>query len=137
MAAVVVLAGSVVGAVALIFGKLGIGRRRLRARVTGWLNETVGDVVEARLTGRNGGTSLMDSVDRIELEIRGLHASQGELSDRVERLQSDLAVLRKLADERGHDAENRTDSIERRIDTLTEALLHVAPGRTPLYRPDQ
>lgn len=135
-ASVVLLTGAVLGAFGVIFSKLGLGRKRIRAKFRLWLDETVGEVVEHRITYRNGGASLMDSIARLELDIKGLHTSNGDLSDKIERLQSEIAVLRLMADERGHDSEARTDSIERRIDALTEALLHLTPGRTPLYRPD-
>jgi len=135
VAAVIALTASAVTGVTVIIGKLGVGRDWLLGRIKSWLDHTVGEVVEMRLTGRNGGESLMDSIDRIELDLRGLHSSQADVVDRVERLSSDLAVVRRVADERGDLAVTRTEALERHIEMLLDAVLHATPGPTPLYEP--
>lgn len=118
-------------ALGVIVGRIGWLKRWAHGQVQSWLDGTVGEVVEKRLTGRNGGTSIMDAVDRIELEIKGLHGSHAETLTQVDRLSSQVAVLRQLADERNADAEHRNESIERRLDAVTAALLSRTKENTP------
>jgi hypothetical protein len=122
-AAIVALVASIITGVAVIVGRLGVGRATLARRFAAWLDRTVGEVVEARLTGRNGGTSIMDAVDRIELEIKALHATQSDIGERVDRLSSDLAVQRQIGEERGARADGRIDALERQLDVLLHAVL--------------
>lgn len=131
VAAFVSLTAAFLIAAGVIVGRIGWLKRWTHDRVKGWLDSTVGEVVEKRLTGRNGGTSIMDAVDRIELEIKGLHGSHSETLAQVDRLSSQVAVLRQLADERGADAEHRNESIERRLDAMTAALLSRTKENTP------
>jgi hypothetical protein len=122
-AAIVALVASIITGLAVIVGRLGVGRATLARRFHGWLDRTVGEVVEARLTGRNGGTSIMDAVDRIEVQIRALRATQSDIGERVDRLSSDLAVQRRIAEERGARADGRIDALERQLDVLLHAVL--------------
>ena len=110
-------------AAGVIFSRIGWLKGWSHRRFRSWLDATVGEVVQSRLTDRNGGSSIMDAVDRIELEIRGLHGSHTETLAQVDRLSSQVAVLRQLADERSTDADHRNESIERRLDAITAALL--------------
>jgi hypothetical protein len=110
-------------AVGVIFSRIGWLKGWSHRRFKGWLDGTVGEVVQARLTDRNGGSSIMDAVDRIENDIRQLHGSHAETLAQVDRLSSQVAVLRQIADERGDAARQRDDTIDRRLDQLTQALL--------------
>lgn len=131
VAAFVALTASFLIAVGVIVGRIGWLKTWLREQFKAWLDGTVGEVVERRLTGRNGGASLMDSIDRIEIEIKGLHGSHAEITERVDRLSSDVATLRMIADERGESSKHRDDVIERRLDQLTDALI----GARRTYEP--
>ena len=110
-------------AVGVIVARVGVAQRWAAARAEAWADATVGEVVDRRLHARNGGSSIMDAVDRIELEIRGLHGSHADIADRVDRLGSDLAMLRVIADERAGHSEQRDHALEARLDRLAEALL--------------
>jgi hypothetical protein len=131
LVAFAILASAALLALTAIGAKLALTPKWSKDRVKSWLDQTIGEVVEARLTGRNGGSSLMDSIDRIELEIRQLHGSHAEITERVDRLSSDVATLRMIADERGESAKHRDDVIERRLDQLTDALI----GARRTYEP--
>jgi hypothetical protein len=139
VAAFVMLAAAVLTALGVVFAKLATSKRWGRERVKAWLDLTVGEVVEARLTGRNGGSSLMDSIDRIELEIGELHKSHGAIGDKVERLSSDVAVVRQLSQERGEAARDRVDQLERHLELVLDAVLHQRPQYTPqpAHRPGE
>jgi DNA mismatch repair protein MutH len=120
----VLLASAALVAIAAIAAKVAVSPKWSRDRFKGWLDQTVGEVVEARLTGRNGGSSLMDSIDRIGVDLKTLSHQNEATDERIDRLSQDVAMLRQISAERGEAAAQRVDALERHLDVLLGAVLH-------------
>lgn len=114
-AAIVGMVASLLVALSVIAGRVAMVQRA----VARWVDATIGEVVERRLTTRNGGTSLMDSLDRVEEHTRRIAATQADVSDRVDRLAADVA--RQSSSDVARDV--RIQALERQLDTVTAAIL--------------
>jgi hypothetical protein len=131
VAAFVLLAAAVLTALGVVAAKLTTSKRWGRERFKAWLHLTVGEVVEERLTARNGGSSLMDSIDRIGVDLKTLSHQTAETDDRLDRLSSDVAVVRQLSLERGEAAKERVDQLERHIELVLDAVLQNRTNYVP------
>ena len=114
-AAIVGVVASLLVALSVIAGRVAMVQRAI-AR---WVDATIGEVVERRLSVRNGGTSLMDSLDRVEEHTRRISATQADLADRVDQLATDVA--RQSSSDHARDV--RIQALERQLDTVTAAIL--------------
>lgn len=119
VAAFILVLSAVVGAVAVLLTRINV----LKRWTVGRFKQFIASVANDLLTARNGGGSLMDSIDRIELEIKGLHGSHQDILYKVDRLSSELALARELSTERNLDAENRINKVEEQLNIVLHAAL--------------
>lgn len=136
--AIVALITSATVAVTLAVRRIEPWRRRIADRVQRWLDETVGKVLERRLTATNGGSTIFDRVtgvdDRVsavEIHSRDTQRAAERIDGKLDQVVAQMATVAETSRERAELAEHRADRIETRMDEGFSELRRVLMRQPP------